>query len=342
MIRDLRRYLCLAFFAAGLLGGRAHGAGQKDIEGSSQSSPPPAAFLAALEKVDTTSFALESTTKPGWRPGAPCDPRTCRSLGPCIGLKRSYVSRLAHRQKSWLRMSLWAWEYDTERQAALAQSEVVAYDCSTGPAKRLLLRKGRLLVVAVATCDCSAAAMVQLLDPFVRQMRKVLTFSPPLAVRHDGSSPGPTCARSRERLLDPLTPDKDLALLHNLSRCPDHRGLLNQRGMSFYKRKEFARAAYAFEEASANPPVSVLDVSINPLAVYNRACVAGIQRQPAEAVYWLSKLLEWGPTQEGGNYCNSSASPQSLALLKRLLSDRDLASIRSSAVFKTFRKCISR
>jgi hypothetical protein len=326
--------------------GRAYGAVPRDLEERSRSAAPPPQLTAILKHLGETSFSVEGDRAEAWRPRAPCDPRACQSMGACFGLRRSYLSELIFKKKSWMKIRVWAWEYETDHQADLVQSDIEAYDCLTGAQKSVLLRQGRLLIVGVATCRCSRGSLFQMSDPFLKKMREILGPTPASALRRDARTrslvdrtltgnaaprrPVPDCERLKKQILDPLTPDKDLAGLYNPARCPDHEGVLNRRGMSFYAKKDYVRAALSFES----------DVG-HPLAVYNRACVAGIQGRPEEAVSWLSKLLELGPP-DTVDYCTSSPSEKSLKLLRRSLTDQDFSAIRGSAVFKAFRKCIVR
>jgi len=73
--------------------------------------------------------------------------------------------------------------------------------------------------------------------------------------------------------------------------------------------------------------------------VYNRACIAGLQGAAYDAVYSLSKLLEIGPPEQV-TYCEARASKLSLGLLRRALTDKDFSSVRGSAAFKAFKRCI--
>jgi len=120
-------------------------------------------------------------------------------------------------------------------------------------------------------------------------------------------------------LLEPTTPDLQVALVAKglLSNGEDRNVVakkLNTRGMKFYKVKAFDRAVFAFELSHSTDPGY-------ELAIYNRACVAGIQQQPELAADWLKKLKVIG-TQKAQK------------ALKKAKTDRDFNPVRGSPAFR--------
>jgi hypothetical protein len=89
---------------------------------------------------------------------------------------------------------------------------------------------------------------------------------------------------------------------------------LNTRGMRLYKLRRLGRAAAAFELAHATDPR-------HELPIYNRACVAGLQRDAAAAAAWLGKLRQLG-------------TGRAAKLLRGARRDRDFTAVRGAAAFK--------
>jgi hypothetical protein len=90
---------------------------------------------------------------------------------------------------------------------------------------------------------------------------------------------------------------------------------LNTRGMRLYKAMIYDRAAAAFEAAYAITEAAYLT------PVYNRACVAGLERDAAKAAEWLKKLSALG-------------TPEAKKLVAGAKKDKDLDGVRSDPAVK--------
>ena len=91
---------------------------------------------------------------------------------------------------------------------------------------------------------------------------------------------------------------------------------LNTRGMRFYRKKQHARANAAFELSHTLQPAYVFPI-------YNRASVAGLQKDATTALTWLRKLKKL-------------KSAGARAFLKKARTDRDFDPVRSTPQFQAF------
>jgi len=120
-------------------------------------------------------------------------------------------------------------------------------------------------------------------------------------------------------LLDPETPDENIRIIANglIARGTNKELVakkLNTRGMKFYKVKAYNRAVFAFELSHSTDPSY-------ELAIYNRACVAGIMGDAKLAADWLGRLKRVG-------------TPKARKALRKAQTDHDFDSIRRTPVFK--------
>jgi len=120
-------------------------------------------------------------------------------------------------------------------------------------------------------------------------------------------------------LLDPATPNENIRIITNglIARGTNKELVakkLNTRGMKFYKVKAYNRAVFAFELSHS------ID-STYELAIYNRACVAGIRGDAKLAADWIGRLKRVG-------------TPKARKALRKAQTDQDFDSIRRTPVFK--------
>ena len=311
----------LILLLIGLSTSPARGANGRTVLRRSKATPPPPELLSAIEGLGKLGFKPRPEHRHGWFAWTPgCD---CRTFMLCWGLERSYRSQL---RVAGHEHDLWAWVYDGEANAALAQ-ENYEWLGRTHHYSVVLERRGSTVVVLEGPGKAPEESRLR------GALGHALPARPPRAwlpgpTRVAASQPvrGPV---TRERLLDPATPDAELPALataYERQGSPEVQRILNQRGMRFHRTRQLARAAIAFELAIGDASTA--------LPVYNRACVAGLQGDALRTVVWLWRLVR-APHLYGtdGTYDSSD-------LLRRARTDRDFTAVRRSPEFHAFAPCL--
>lgn len=167
--------------------------------------------------------------------------------------------------------------------------------------------------------DRDKLAALKLREPALARLTPDYTGDTRRACRRILGDPATPVKKPGAALLDLSTPD---ASLPELARAMIKGGVtaavvakkLNSRGMRLYKKKQYSRAAVAFELSHKNDPSRVYPI-------YNRACMAGLLKDAPGAVAWLKKLEKLGT----GN---------AKTFLRKAQKDRDFDPVRDTPQFK--------
>jgi hypothetical protein len=209
--------------------------------------------------------------------------------------------------------------------AACYQLAALYQDGGPGLTKDLdsALKFNKLACQLAKRMDCPQARLIE------AQMQAKGTPDDAAPSPKPGSTPPatPPASVTLATLLDTNLPDAKLAVTAAklVAQSESKRAVsskLNTRGLRFYKSKLWFPAITAFETAH----------SIDPkfeFPVYNRACVAGLQKDASGAVVWLTKLKLLGTVK-------------AKRMLLKAKKDSDFDRVRSSKVFKTFMTSMER
>jgi hypothetical protein len=303
----VRRWQSLALLAGLLvLASKARGESASAIVRRSRAQPPPAEFLSSLSALQRLGY----TRKVGGsnQPLAVTpECRSCEDLVLCRGLFRAYRVDLTGPARRTI--TVVALEHDSHQHSSHAREAFRHLN-------RAVLQQRERLFVGLDGHPLLAAKLADA-----------------LAVRNPPGRPAaPRMPNGPQVFLDPTTPDADLRPLALAARVTPRLWRLseqipvqlNKRGMRFLRARKLTRAAIAFELAADLDEFAVLPF-------YNRACVAGLQRDAATAVLWLWKLA-----LAHGMYGRPTGTEEGSKLLKRPRLDKDLDGIRQSDELRAF------
>jgi hypothetical protein len=311
----IRRYLVVSFLL--LLVKPSAAADWRAITQESRATPPPIEFLDSIKALRSLGYQPRPEHKAGWFAWTPCD---CSTFMLCWGLERSYRSQLrADRHEH----DLWAWVYDSDAHALLGQ-ENYEWLGKAHHYRIVLERHGKVLVVLEGPGG----------GPSIEKLREHMGHRLPgkapmswVPGRARPSASQPVRQEvTKATLLDPSVEDSRLPSLMNAYPGPDVERVLNQRGMAFYRKREYSRAAIAFELAIGD--------SIFATPIYHLACIAALQGDALRAMVWLWRVLR-APGLYGTDGTHDSPD-----LLRRSRKDRDFAKVRTSPEYRAFEKCL--